>query len=85
MTHFPTFPPNTLDLASFSPDEREVLLLIASRIDAARAQYGPLQIDSDDRDFEYEGYLEVVDKTVYDTIEIIKRRRKRARKAAEKG
>ena len=69
-----------LCLCNFSPDEREVLQFMADRIDKARAQYGPLQIDSDERDWDWEEHLENVDGSIYRAIGIIKKRRARKKK-----
>lgn len=66
-----------LCLCRFSPDELEVLSLFINRIDTARAQYGALSIDSDERDFEWEEFLEDLDKPFYRCVATIKRRRGR--------
>lgn len=70
-------------VCNFSPDEEEVLRFIASRIEKARPQYGPLNIDTDKRDFEDEAHCEDVDAIVYRTITTIKRRRRRSKPLAQ--
>lgn len=66
-----------LCLCAFSPDEREVVTVIAGRIDKARAQYGFLSIDDDTRDWEDEWQAEDIDSAIYKTIHTIKRKRRR--------
>lgn len=62
-------------LCTFSPDEREVLMFIAARIDKARPQYGPMVIDSDQRDWDAEAHFEDVDAVVYRSVAHIKKQR----------
>lgn len=58
-----------------SPDERALLDLIGERIEQGRATYGPLYLDSDDRDFETEALEEILDAVVYLAAAILKLRR----------
>jgi len=65
---------NRLDRAraELNADEIEVLALVAERLVMGRIQYGPLNIDRDPRDWGLESRAEILDKTAYDAIQMIK-------------
>jgi hypothetical protein len=69
-------------LAGLGPNERavalEVLAQTAARLRAGAAQYGPLSLATDARDWVAEANEEALDGAVYHAMERIKRRRKEA-------
>lgn len=78
--------PTTLAAAAdrLGPDELEVLTLIADRLAVGRAHYGELHVQTDERDFEREALEECADGLVYAAIALLKLRRARAAKCAER-
>lgn len=66
-----------LCLCSFSTDEEELVRFVVARIDAARPVYGPLDLDTNERDNEAEELMEWIDAPLWRGIRILKRRRKR--------
>lgn len=56
-------------------DERAVLLALAKRLVAGRALYGQLELEHDQRDFLREASEELLDATVYLTIDVLRRAR----------
>jgi hypothetical protein len=63
--------------AKMNNDELEVLVTVAERLmGPGRDQYGPLDIDSDGRDWKQEGFEEGIDWIVYATIRWLKEGRR---------
>lgn len=62
-----------LDLSTFSEDERRVFRLLATRIEAGRSKYGPLNLSEDRRDFRRESAEERTDALFYDLVEDLRR------------
>ncbi len=59
-------------LAALGDDEAEVLALVAERLVAGRAVYGPLQLATDRRDFRHEALLELADGCAYLAMGIVR-------------
>ncbi len=61
-------------------DELEVLAVVAERLmGPGREQYGPLDIDSDGRDWDQEGGEEFIDAAVYGAVKCIANQRRKVR------
>jgi hypothetical protein len=56
-------------------DERQVVLLVATRLAAGQRTYGQFNLDHDRRDFQYEALEEVADALVYVGAALVQRRR----------
>ncbi len=61
--------------SELSDDEQEILSEFMRRIEMGSEQYGPLDIDSDPRDFNEEEAQEQYDRVFYRLAEVIRRRR----------
>lgn len=59
-------------LSQFNPDEIEAFHFIAERHAVGRAKYGPLDLRSDDRDFEREGGEELSDWLSYTAFDRVR-------------
>lgn len=60
-------------MAELGVDELEVLVLVAERLaGAGRRSYGPLELDSDPRDFQREALEELADGAVYLACSLIR-------------
>jgi hypothetical protein len=59
-------------LDALGADEAEVLALVAERLVAGRAVYGPLQLATDRRDFQHEALLELADGVAYLAMGIVR-------------
>lgn len=71
-----------LDLSVLkSPDARDILRIIYRRVIAGEANYGPLDVVSDPRDFQQERLEEQVDAPVYQAMDVLRsiKRRDEAR------
>ncbi len=59
-------------LDALGSDECEVVALVAERLVAGRAVYGPLQLATDRRDFRHEALLELADGCAYLAMGIVR-------------
>ena len=62
-------------LDEMAEDELEVMVEIAEGLTQGRRQYGPLVLDTDERDFHEEGIQELRDFCIYEAAVAIQRRR----------
>lgn len=60
------------------PDSEEVLSLIRERLTIGQERYGPLDINTDQREWELEALEEALDLSVYLAIRLIHLRRQRS-------
>lgn len=64
-------------LARCAPDELEAFLYLARRVDKARAVYGALDLDNDDRDWDAEIRAEHADALAYEMFKRVQESRRR--------
>lgn len=63
-------------IAALPRDEQEVLLLVLKGAETGLVNYGALDLDNDDRDWEAEALAEHRDAVFYLAADLIKRRRR---------